>query len=174
MYPWGRESIIQQTIPSQDIFVAELNATLNDPLFLPMNNIAIFWTVKVQEKYLSALNISKKWILFEYFEYEWMFITALGQKKETNSGKIGLSFFWCIIDSFAYRIGCIMILLAPLMVCMDRPFAEASASWPFFSPWSWPSWHLAHGLWQVDDRDDGGGPGQCQPACSTRGRTADW
>ncbi len=50
---------IQQTIPSQYIYVAELDAALNDPLFLLMY-IAIFQTFKIKEKYLSTLIICKK------------------------------------------------------------------------------------------------------------------
>ncbi len=41
MCPQGKESRIQQTIPSQYIYAAKLDAALNDPSFLPMNNIAI-------------------------------------------------------------------------------------------------------------------------------------
>ncbi len=41
LYPQGKESRIQQTIPSQYIYVAELDTALNGPLFLPMNNIEI-------------------------------------------------------------------------------------------------------------------------------------
>ncbi len=33
---------MQQTIPSQYIYVAVLDAAPNDPLFLPMNDIANF------------------------------------------------------------------------------------------------------------------------------------
>ncbi len=54
MYLWGKESRIQRTIPSQYIYVAELDATLNDALFLPVNNTAIFLQSRSKK---SILNI---------------------------------------------------------------------------------------------------------------------
>ena len=54
---------IQQTIPSQYIYAAELDAALDDPFFLPTNNIAIF---------LNSQNPRKILEYIEYFKKEWI------------------------------------------------------------------------------------------------------